>query len=65
MKRWQILRKYFEVQGEVQSRKERIGVKHHSIRFNSVVHFYKTFRADSPTKRFKISLFVTVPTDST
>jgi hypothetical protein len=42
-RRWQILRKYFEVQGEVQSGRERIGVKHHSVRFDSVVHFYEMF----------------------
>jgi hypothetical protein len=63
--RWQIIRKYFELQGEVQSGRARISVKHHSARFDSAVHFYKSFHGDSPMKCFEISPFGTVPTDST
>jgi hypothetical protein len=40
MKSVGILSVLLEVQGEVQSGRERIGVKHHSVRFDSVVHFY-------------------------
>jgi hypothetical protein len=32
-RRWQVFRKYLKVQGEVQSGRPRIGVKHHSDRF--------------------------------